>query len=114
MIKRVKPDYDEPLKLIKIPLYFKLKDEDEVVACEPLTKTHILTLTNSNANLFPIEEVTETSLASGGLQACKIKEKDELLLIKQVNLLEKVKINKKTVEVSKLALTHRGYIGQKY
>lgn len=114
MIKRVKPDYDEPLKLIKIPLYFKLKDGDEVVACEPLIKTHILTLTKSNVNLFPVEEVTKTSLASGGLQACKIKEKDELLLIKQVNLLEKVKINKKTIEVSKLALTHRGYIGQKY
>lgn len=101
-------------KMINIPIYFKLKEGDEIMSCEKLEKTHILTLTKTNANLYPVEEITETSLSSIGLTACKIKENDELLKISQINIGDKIKLNKKTIDTSKLCLTHRGYIGQKY
>ena len=115
MIKRIKDDFEETgKKLVNIPVYFKLKTNDEVIGCEPISKTHILTLTENNINLYPIDEITDTSLTSGGLQACKIKDGDSLLLIKQVNVPEKVFVTKKNINTSSLNMTHRGYIGQKY
>lgn len=115
MIKRIKDDFEETgKKLVNIPVYFKLKTNDEVIGCEPVSKTHILTLTENNINLYPIDEITDTSLTSGGLQACKIKDGDSLLLIKQVNVPEKVFVTKKSINTSSLNMTHRGYIGQKY
>lgn len=114
MIKIFEVDNSDIVKMVNIPIYFKLKDDDEVIACENLQKTHILTLSKTNANLYPIEEITETSLNSIGLTACKIKDGDELLNISQVNIGDKIKLNKKVIDTNKISLTHRGYIGQKY
>lgn len=114
MIKIIDTPETEVSKLINIPVYFKLKDDDEVIGCEKINKTHIITATKKNINLYPLEEITETSLNSIGLVACKIKDDDELINISQVNIGDKLKLNKKTIDTSKLNLTHRGYTGQKY
>ena len=113
MIKIFKSEFEEVSKMVKIPLYFKVKNS-EVLAVEPLKKRYIVTATKKNINFYPVKEITETSLTSTGLSACKIKKGDELVLIAQVEPEDIIKIGKAKFEVGKLTPTHRGYTGQKY
>ena len=113
MIKTFESDFEEVGKMVKIPLYFKVKD-GEVLAVEPLEKKYIVTATKRNINFYPVKEITPTSLSSTGLAACKMKPDDEIVLIAQVNKEDTVKIGKTKFEVAKLNPTHRGYSGSRY
>lgn len=113
MIKTFDSNFEEASKMVKIPVFFKVKD-GEVLRVEPVREKYIVTATKKNINFYPISEITETSLTSTGLSACKVKEGDELVFLEQVNKDDEIKIGKKKIKVKDIIPTHRGYIGQKY
>lgn len=106
-------EFIEPTKMIKIPTYFKMR-KGHVCSVENITKKDLIVLSETHINLYPISEITETSLSSSGLAACKLKENESLLLVKQVESSDCIKFDKKTFNINKLSYTHRGYTGQKY